>query len=69
MSVVPKLNASIWGASISNRRLHRERKVWVRELTESVGGIHGKEKDSETNAVNDRCLAVHAESLADGNIV
>ncbi len=39
------------------------------KLTESVGGIDGKEKAGETDAMGDRCPAIHVERLIDGNIV
>ena len=40
-----------------------------KKLTKSVGSIHGKEKTGETDALDDRCSAVHVEGPADGNIV
>jgi hypothetical protein len=49
----------------------REAKVagGVKKLTERVGGIHGKEKASETEALRDCCSAVHGESPLNGNFV
>ena len=61
---------------VSDRQLHhivkvkkKKKRGGRRELTESVGGIHGKEKTSETDAVRNRCSAVYVEGLRSGNIV
>ena len=74
MSVVPKLNASICSVRVSKGGYivkGKEARLTGRgkKLTESVGGIHGKEKGCKTETLRDRCPAVDGEGPLDRYVV